>query len=332
MPFDYLNLRTGTATASSDASFAQAVLEGLSIQSKRLPSWLIYDDLGSEIFKEITQLPGYHPAQCETEIFHNHKQAVTEMFSERPFRVIELGAGDGGKTQILLEHFIHSQLEFQYVPIDISEGAIKDLVAVLASRYSQSTMSVRGVAADYFDGLRAIKEESHVRNIVFFLGSTIGNMELPIAARFVKKLRESLHEGDYVMIGFDLMKNPKVLYDAYNDVSGVFERFNLHLLDILNEKLRANFLKEHFVQQGSYNPRTHAVESHIYSTREQTVFIETLEKEISFSAWEAMQTEHSYKYTQTEIESLAENSGYRIVSHLFDAHHYFVDSIWEVKK
>ncbi len=332
MPFDYLNLRTGTSRASSDALFAQAVLEGLSAEPKRLPSWLIYDDLGSDIFTEITQLPGYHPARCEIEIFHNHKQMVTDMLSERPFRVIELGAGDGGKTQILLEHFIHSQLEFEYVPIDISEGAINNLVASLESRYSQSSMAVLGVAADYFDGLRAIKEKSHVHNIVLFLGSTIGNMELPVAEQFVRRLGESLNEGDYVMIGFDLMKNPKTLYAAYNDATGVFERFNLHLLDILNRKLGANFVREHYVQQGHYNPRSHAVESRIYSTREQVVWIEKLENEFSFASWESMQTEHSYKYTQSEIESLAANSGYRIVSQLFDAHHHFVDSIWEVKK
>ncbi len=332
MSFDYLNLRSGTAAASSDASFAQAVLEGLSAEPKRLPSWLIYDDLGSDIFTEITQLPGYHPAQSEVEIFHSHKQTITDILSEGPFRVIELGAGDGGKTQILLEHFIHSQLEFEYVPIDISEGAVKNLLSILELRYSQSAMSVIGVAADYFDGLRAIQEKSKVRNIVLFLGSTIGNMELPIAELFVRKLGESLNEGDYVMIGFDLMKPPKTLYAAYNDSTGVFERFNLHLLEILNQKLGANFVTDGYVQQGHYNPRTHAVESHIYSTREQVVYIEKLEKEFSFVAWESMQTEHSYKYALAEIEGVAEKSGYQIVSHLFDSQNNFVDSIWEVKK
>ncbi|MCZ6800529.1 MAG: L-histidine N(alpha)-methyltransferase, partial [Nitrospirae bacterium] len=119
---------------------------------------------------------------------------------------------------------------------------------------------------------------------------------------------------------------------AYNDSSGVFERFNLHLLDVLNGKLGANFVKDHYVQQGHYNPRAHAVESYIYSTREQVVFVDALGKEFSFGGWEPMQTEHSYKYTQSEIALLAENSGYRIVKHLFDTHNHFVDSIWEVKK
>lgn len=332
MSFNYHNLRSGTAAASAGDQFVQAVLEGLSRQPKRLPSWLIYDDHGSEIFTEITQLPGYHPAQCEFEIFQTHKQAIVDMLGSQEFRVIELGAGDGGKTQILLEHFIQNQLTFEYVPIDISEGAIHNLVAYLESKFSESTMSVTGLAADYFDGLRVLKEESSVQNMVLFLGSTIGNMELPEAEQFLRTLRESLNEGDYVMIGFDLMKHPKTLYAAYNDFSGVFERFNLHLLDILNQKLGANFSKDHFVQQGHYNPKSHAVESYIYSTRAQAVRIETLDKEFVFEAWEGMQSEHSYKYTTPEIESLAEVSGYKIVTHLFDEHQNFVDSIWEVKK
>lgn len=332
MTFEYHNLRQETAAFPSETQFAQAVLEGLSREPKRLPSWLIYDDRGSELFTEITQLPGYHPAQCEFEIFQNEKQAIADILAKDAFRVIELGAGDGRKTQILLEHFMKNQLTFEYVPIDISEGAIKNLVVGLESRYSESTMSVAGIVADYFEGLNEISAQSHLRNIVLFLGSTIGNMELPVAERFVRKIRESLNKGDYLMIGFDLMKHPKTLYSAYNDSTGVFERFNLHLLDILNQRLGGNFMKHHFVQQGYYNPRTHAVESHIYSTRQQMVFMEALGKEFSFDAWEAMQTEHSYKYTQLEIELLAEKSGYQIVSHFFDSHANFVDSVWEVTK
>lgn len=332
MSFEFQNLRSGPAAASSDEQFAQAVLEGLTRVPKRLPSWLIFDDLGSEIFTEITQLAGYHPAQCEFEIFQTHKQAVTDILKNTEFRVIELGAGDGKKTQILLEHFLQSQLKFEYVPIDISDGAIKNLVDSLEAKFLQSTMSVTGLAADYFDGLCAVNQDSTLRNIVLFLGSTIGNMELPAAALFVRRLWDSLNDGDYVMTGFDLMKHPKTLYAAYNDSTGVFERFNLHLLDVLNRKLGANFVKEHFVQQGQYNLRSHAVESFVYSTREQVVNIKALGKEFSFGAWEPMQTEHSYKYTQSEIESLAGDNGYRIVRHLFDSNAYFVDSIWEVKK
>jgi L-histidine Nalpha-methyltransferase len=332
MPFQFHNLRSGAAAPSADDLFAQTVLKGLSRRPKCLPSWLIFDDRGSEIFTEITKLKGYHPAQCEYEIFNKQKQAITDLLGNQTFRVVELGAGDGGKTQILLQHCIQSRLTFEYVPIDISEGAIKTLLSSLESRFGEGFMSVTGLAADYFDGLRAIGEQSRVRNFVLFLGSTIGNFELPAAEQFVGKLRDCLNEGDYIMIGFDLMKHPKTLYAAYNDSTGVFERFNLHLLDVLNQKLGANFVKERYVQQGQYNPQSHAVESFVYSTLEQVVFMEALDKKFHFEAWEPMQTEHSYKYTQLEIEMLAEKNGCRIVTHLFDANKYFANSIWEVKK
>ena len=257
---------------------------------------------------------------------------ITNLVGNQVFRVIELGAGDAGKTQILLEHFIRNQQRFEYVPIDISEGAIKNLVMELESRYGKSTMSVTGIGADYFDGLQVIKEKSTMRNIVLFLGSTIGNMELSQAEEFLGRVKESLKPGDCVIIGFDLMKHPKTLYAAYNDSKGVFESFNLHLLDVLNEKLGANFEKKFFVQQGHYNPKTHAVESHIYSTQKQEVSFKALGKAFSFDAWESIQAEHSYKYTQSEIEIMAKKSGYRIVDHLFDPQRHFVDSIWEVEK
>ena len=269
---------------------------------------MIFDDRGSEIFTEITELEGYHPAQCEFEIFHAHKQTVTDLLSKEPFKVVELGAGDGRKTMVLLEHLVQCRLKFTYVPIDISEGAIKNLVAALESRFSGREMSVKGLAADYFDGLATIGGNADQRIIVLFLGSTIGNLELPEAEEFLRKLNETLNNGDYVMIGFDLMKDPKILYAAYNDPTGVFEKFNLHLLDVMNDRLGADFTKRHYVQQGQYNPRTHAVESYIYSTREQVVSIDALGREFYFGAWEAMQTEHSYKYTRHEIEMLAQRS------------------------
>ena len=147
----------------------------------------------------------------------------------------------------------------------------------------------------------------------------------------MRELSDSLNEGDYVMIGFDLMKDPKLLYRAYNDPEGVFQKFNLNLLDCINQKLGADFVKGNYVQEGHYNQQSRAVESHIYSTEDQTVQVPALKKEFHFKAWEGMQTEHSYKYAMPEIEALAGNNGFEIVEHLFDSNQFFVDSIWKVK-
>lgn len=319
-------------TQPNGPDFALAVLEGLTKKEKRLPSWLIFDDVGSRIFEEITELEHYHPAVCELDIFRTQKQILAELLPAEPFQIIELGAGSARKTKVLLDYFVKNKIKFHYSPLDISAGAVKNLVGSLASKYEGKSLTVTGVVAQYFQGLEWLLKKNSGRNFVFFLGSTIGNYDLPGAEVFLHSLWNSLNPDDLTLIGFDLLKHPKVLYQAYNDPKGVFEKFNLHLLERINQQLGANFNTEFFVQQGSYNWRTKAVESYLYSTRDQTVRIEKLDREFQFKNGEGMQTEHSYKYTIEEIETLARESGFKIIKHLFDSNRRYVDSIWKVDK
>lgn len=332
MSFDFKNFRPDNNSNSRDHEFTQAVFKGLSKERKRLPSWLIFDDRGSEIFEEIMGLENYHPAVCEFEIFHTHKQTIAGIISDEALQIIDLGSGDARKTKVLLKHLVKNKLQIHFIPIDISAGAVKNLVTSLESEFGSTSLTVTGIASEYFQGLEAVPREQFKRNFVFFLGSTIGNQDYPSAGKFLRGLWDSLNDGDYVMIGFDLMKNPKLLYRAYNDPEGIFQKFNLHLLDRINQELGANFVTSNFVQEGHYSEQSHAVESHLYSIKDQAVQIPALDKEFHFKAWEGMQTEHSYKYTMQEIEALAQECGFEIVKHLFDSKKYFVDSIWKIKK
>ncbi len=323
------NLCLKNEDKSTATQFAEEVVKGLSMEQKRLPSWLIYDDKGSILFQEINDLEGYHPTYCETDIFQKHKEAIGEIISNQPLNLIELGAGDGRKTTILLEHFIRRKLEIDYIPIDVSEGAIKNLSKSLENRFGNDSLRFHGLVADYFQGIDWLSANSSKRNLVLFLGSSVGNFDINSAVHFLKHLRESLNENDLVLIGFDLMKDPKLLHAAYNDPKGVFQNFNLHLLDRINEELGGNFNTKKFIQSGTYNAKTRAVESYVYSVEEQTVSLNSVEKEFHFDLWEGIQTEHSYKYTKPIIEKLAKDSGFQIVNHFFDDNKYFVDSLWK---
>lgn len=266
------------------------------------------------------------------DIFLTQKQTIAELLPAEPFQIIELGSGGARKSMVLLDYFVNNKIRFHYSPLDISAGAVKNLVGSLASKYEGKSLTVTGVVAPYFQGLEWLLKKNSGRNVVFFLGSTIGNYDLPEAKEFLRSLWNSLNPDDLTLIGFDLLKHPKVLYQAYNDPKGVFEKFNLHLLKRINQQLGANFNTEFFVQQGNFNWRTRAVESYLYSTRDQTVRIEKLDREFHFKNGEGMQTEHSYKYTIEEIENLARENGFEIIKHLFDSNRRFVDSIWKVNK
>jgi L-histidine Nalpha-methyltransferase len=304
--------------------FADAVLKGLSLKKKKLPSWLIFDTRGSEIFKQITELENYHPSRCELEIFNTHKATLSKIFSDASNHLVELGSGDGDKTMILIEQLLADGVELHYTPIDISKGAINNLINTLNKKFPSPKLNATGLVADYFEGLATIEK---AKKMVLFLGVTLNNMDIPDAKAFLKKLRGTLLNDDYLLIGFDLMKNPKLLHQSYNDE--LFEKFNLHILDRINDTLGANFDKKLFVQQGHYNPHTHAVESFLYSTCKQTIHIEALDKSFDFASWETMQTEQSYKYSIEDIKSLALESGFKISENFYDSKNYFVDSLWQ---
>ncbi len=326
--FETKVLYTEPTPFSHEEQFANTVHKGLSFRNKHLPSWLIFDSAGSEIFKEITELSEYLPAACEFEIIRNHKNNIAELITGDTFNLIELGSGEGCKTRILIEHLLDRKFSFHYFPIDISSGAIKNLVRSLEIDHQDTPLKATGLIGDYFEGLNTILQGSPKQNLVLFLGVTLNNMDPGATRIFLETLNKSLGPREYVLIGCDLMKNPKLLYSAYNHP--LFEKFNLHLLDRINQVLEADFNKDYFVQQAQYNPNTRAVESYLYSTRNQTVHIKAVNKDYHFNAWEILQTEQSFKYTLEEIESLALENGFEVVEHLFDSRKYFVDSIWKV--
>jgi L-histidine Nalpha-methyltransferase len=328
--FKYEILNSDANSFSVENQFAQAVLEGLSKKNKCLPSWLIFDNRGSEIFKEIAESQEYLPAVCEFEIFNKQIDTITGLISKQPYNLIELGSGDGGKTQLFIKDIIKNKIDLTYYPIDISEGAIRSLVETLKSKYKNTTLKVNGLVGDYFVGLKNLTKKTDNRNLVLFLGVTLNNMSPSGASIFLKKLHKTLNKKDLLLIGFDLMKNPKIIHNAYNDSKGLFEKFNLYLLDRINEVLGGTFEKEFFVHQGHYNPKIHALESYLYSTKKQSIHIRDLNKDFKFKAWEGTKTEQSYKFNEEKINLIAKNNGFKIIKELYDTKKYFVDSIWEV--
>ena len=152
------------------------------------------------------------------------------------------------------------------------------------------------------------------------------------AKLFLCRLNKNLNKKDLVLIGFDLKKNPKILYDSYNDSKGLFENLNLHLLERINKTLDANFNKDFFMHHSHYNPKSNALECYLYSTRNQTVRINLLKKEFHFKEWEAIQTEKSYKYSLDNIKILARKCDFKIIDCFYDSKKYFVVFLFETQK
>lgn len=308
-------------------TFADEVAAGLSRSPKRLPCKYLYDAQGSRLFQEIMDLEEYYPTRCETEILDRRKNDISEIVGERDFNLVELGAGDGAKTKILLRHFLDLGLHFRYVPIDISISAIEGLTRDLGREFGD--LAVEGMATDYFEGLTWLSQMNHRTNLVLFLGSNIGNFAPHESFAFLSNLRNSLNVGDYVLVGFDLKKDLNTLLLAYNDPKGVTARFNSNILRRINDELGGNFVPSRFEYYSTYNPRSGAIESFLISRKEQSVFIELCGRAFSFSRWEPIHTESSYKFIRRDFTRLARENRFHAVATFCDSRRYFADALWQ---
>ncbi|PYV83755.1 MAG: L-histidine N(alpha)-methyltransferase [Acidobacteria bacterium] len=311
-------------------AFALDVLVGLSSTPKSISSKYFYDKRGSELFRQICLLPEYYLTERELEIIERHRQGIAAYASESPFNLVELGAGFSQKSILLLDHFAKAGLAFQYVPIDISESAMAELVKSLEKLIPR--LEVNGLVTDYFNGLKWLNHRYRRKNLVLFLGSSIGNFTHKRACFFLRNLWNCLNHDDAVLIGFDMKKDIDLLLRAYNDSQGVTREFNLNLLHRINRELGGKFDAGKFRYFGTYNVFSGAMESYLVSQERQMVFIEAIGRSFLFEPWEPLHTEYSYKYLASDIEQLAEETGFEVHQHIYDSKSYFVDSIWRVQK
>jgi len=283
------------------SAFAGDVLEGLSQQPKRLSPKYFYDIAGSELFEQITLLPEYYPTRTELGILRDRATEIAAIIPKGA-ALVEFGAGSTTKVRLLLK-----ESEFgAYVPVDISGDFLNAQARALREDFP--TLNVYPVTADFTAPFALPAAVKAMPKVGFFPGSTLGNFEPHEACGFLRTAREILGSGAQMIIGVDLEKDERVLYDAYNDAAGVTARFNLNVLVRINAELGGNFDISAFVHRAIYNRERHRIEMHLISRKAQSVRL--LGRSFSFRSGESIHTESSYKYSLDRFTALARGSGW----------------------
>jgi L-histidine N-alpha-methyltransferase len=315
-----------SANTLNDDQFLKDVFTGLTSVPKHLQSKYFYDAVGDKLFQELMACEEYYPTNCEMEIFTSQTAEICKAITADgdAFDLIELGAGDATKSAHLLKHLIDNRTDFTYLPIDISENVISYLNMTLP--VTLPGINITGLNGEYFDMLKTAAAISNKRKVVMFLGSNIGNMKVEDAHSFCKELRNNLSEGDMLLIGIDLKKNPKTVLAAYNDKEGITKRFNMNLLERINRELDGDFNTGQFDHYATYDPETGACKSYLVSLADQQVKIG--HETISFQQDEYIFMEISQKYAVKQTNEMAASTGFKPVNHFFDSKKWFVDAIW----
>src|SRR5579862_5016867 len=292
------------------SAFARDAVDDLSQHPKRLSPKYFYDATGSELFEQITVLPEYYPTRTELSILRRHGHAISAIVPQGA-ALVEFGAGSTTKVRLLLGECRLGA----YVPVDISGEFLNAQADALRADYPG--LAIHPVTADFTAAFALPEAVRDMPKVGFFPGSTLGNFEPGEACTFLKSARAILGKGARMVIGVDLEKDERTLYDAYNDTAGVTARFNLNVLHRINRELGGDFDIGAFIHRAIYNRDRHRIEMHLISKKALTA--QVLGKTFSFRPGESIHTENSYKYSVERFALLARVSGWRLLETWTDA-------------
>lgn len=286
--------------------FHEAMVEGLSADSKSIPFKFLYDERGSGLFEQICQQPEYYPTRTELKILQSSAGEIAGL-AGRHASLVELGSGAGQKIQLLLDALDQPE---SYTAIDISREAVLPAGERIAS--ANPSLDVHAIWADFGGEFTLPANSEGGRTIGFFPGSSIGNFTRTEARAFLQHWRKRLGPESDMLIGVDLVKSVPLLEAAYDDAAGVTAAFSLNVLRRANYELGADFQLKNFRHQARYDANLAAIVISLISTRDQIVTIGG--QRFQFAALEPVHIESSYKYDVGGFADLAEAAGYRSVA------------------
>ena len=283
-------------------SFREDVIAGLSLPQKSLAPKYFYDARGSRLFEAICRLKEYYPTRSELALTRAHLEAIAR-FAGAGSTLIEYGSGESVKSRLLIRA-LHPAA---YVPVDISEDALRG--GALRLRREFLWLDILAVHGDFSRPLQIPVAQGKGRRVVYFPGSTIGNLTPQEAQAFLRMTRGQVGPSGAMLVGVDLKKDANVLHAAYNDARGVTAAFNLNLLSRINRELRGDFGLRRFRHYAFYNAALGRIEMHLVSLRRQSVNVGNYR--FDFEAGESIHTENSYKYSIAEFRALAAQAGFK---------------------
>lgn len=291
--------------ADGGAGMARDIRLGLTAKPKELAPKYFYDERGSRLFEQITELPEYYPTRAEREILVERSAEIVAA-AGKPGTLVELGSGSAAKTRHLLSAMRDAGCLTTYVPVDISEEITHATADSLAGEYPG--LAIHGLICDFEHDLERIPNGGDGR-LVAFLGGTIGNLYPDARHDFLTRIAALLEPGDRVLLGTDLVKDPARLVAAYDDSGGVTAEFNKNVLRVLNCEFGGDFDLDRFEHVALYDADAARMDIRLRSLADQTVRLDGLDLTVRFAAGEEMRTEISAKFTRERLEGVYRDAG-----------------------
>ncbi len=281
-----------SAPSVTETNAGSDVIQGLTQTPKSLPPKYFYDDRGSQLFEKICELPEYYVTRTETVILRQYAGEIARITGS--CELVELGSGSSTKTRLLFDAYETHAYPLRYLPIDVSAGILESSAQQLLLDYP--SLEVHGLVSTYELALQQLTPTQLPSRMIFFLGSTLGNLNPEECNFFLSQITAALKVGEYFLLGIDLQKSKQFLEAAYNDSQGVTAQFNLNILEHVNRRFQGNFDTKLFEHWAFYNEQLNQIEMHLRCLKAHLVRLEALDLTVEFETGETIMTEISRKF------------------------------------
>ncbi|WP_040791496.1 L-histidine N(alpha)-methyltransferase [Nocardia paucivorans] len=294
------------------------VLRGLSARQKWLPPKWFYDARGSKLFDLITELPEYYPTRTERMLLRSCVDEIARHASEA-IELVELGSGSSEKTRLLLTALSTHGSLCSYIPQDVSESALRAAIDRIGEEFPK--LSIHGIVSDFTTMLSALPQGD--RRLVALLGGTLGNLPPLERTTFLGELHGVLEPGEQLLIGIGLVTDPAVMVPAYDDAEGVTAEFNRNVLQVVNDRLGADFDPLGFAHIAIWDPDNEWIEMRLSATKPMRVTIPDLDLVVDFAEGEQLRTEISAKFRPDAFRAELAAAGFLVRQVRTDPDHRF---------
>jgi L-histidine N-alpha-methyltransferase len=283
-----------------------------------ISSVYFYDEVGSQLFEEITRLPEYYLTRTEIPLLKKAASALSDTL--RDVAIVEFGSGSCTKISLLLDAVPEKYRDtLCYIPFDVSSEAVEKSSHILSMKYPG--IKIQGIVGDFMSQLDVIPKES--KKVMCFLGSTIGNLPLEKAQRFLIDLSTFMTSGDLLLLGFDMVKSIEILEKAYNDSQNITEKFNKNILHVVNSHINSDFEPDNFDHVAFFNEKRSRIEMHLQAREDLEIVCPDSSAKVVMKKGETIHTESSYKFTEGNITNLAQGAGLQIQKQYTDKNNWF---------
>ena len=296
----------------------EEILEGLTSLPRYISPKYFYNAGGSQLFESITELEEYYPTRTEKAILSGIGNRLKLDFND--LNIVELGSGDPSKIRLLLQQIPSETLAtIHYYPVDISHTALEGSTMQLTEEFPE--MAVTGIVADF---MKQFDKLPKTQNRLFcFLGSTIGNFNPEERLSFMQHLGNEMEAGDHLLLGLDMVKDPRVLHRAYNDGQQLTAAFNKNILNVVNGIIDTSFDSADFEHLAFYNENEQRIEMHLKAMKDRKIRINGNGETLDIKKGETIHTENSYKFNREDIESIGSHAGLEVASVFTDEKLWF---------